>query len=639
MSRIRQLDSSVINKIAAGEVIERPASVIKELVENSLDAKATRIDIDVERGGADLIRVVDNGSGIHPEDLELAISSHATSKLKSAADLFHVLTMGFRGEALASIAEVSHLSIRSRQEDAELGTEIIVHAGSREPIKRCGAPLGTRIEIKELFFNTPVRRKFMKTAATEFSHLTEQFTRLALANPQVHFTLTHNDKPLYDLPPVSDLRDRLTVFFGKEILNSLIPVTGEQPGAKLTGFVGHPELSKTTRKQQYLYLNRRWIQDRSLQHALTEAYRGLLMVGRQPVAFLFLEIPPDEVDVNVHPTKNEVRFVDSQPLYRLLLGTVRRQFLSMNLESQLQVKPQAGNSPAMADQYGFPAAPTPIQRELIDWAVNALSPAHQRQSLPTINRENLHSSSLTPHSAFQLTTPLELDDHEQQHSLAADIDQTSFSAQPARYEPVLRADWPQLSSLVPVSVSALQIDNCYLVVPGDTGLTIIDQHALHERILYEQFKQRVLTQQVESQRLLVPETIELSVRECQMLLEQQAVLQELGFGIAEFGSQTLIVDKYPVILGKLSVTDLLKELCEQLDTKAQLKREELLEKLLQMMSCKAAVKAGQRLTPQEIDALVQLKHLVDHAHHCPHGRPTTLNLSRHDLDRQFGRLG
>ena len=283
MFRIQQLSTSVVNKIAAGEVIERPASVVKELLENSIDALATRIEVDAVNGGGELIRIVDDGEGIHPDDLLLAVTSHATSKIRDAEDLFEVQTMGFRGEALASVAEVSRLRIRTRQADQQQGRELCVDLGKITPPRECGCPLGTQIEIRNLFENTPVRRKFLKTVSTEFGHISEQFARIALAHPRLHMVLRHNEKLVYELPASEKPLDRLKLFFGRDLTEGLIPVESEQAGVKMWGYVGHPNNSKTSRKQQYLFLNGRWIQDRSLQYALTDAYRGLLMVGRQPI--------------------------------------------------------------------------------------------------------------------------------------------------------------------------------------------------------------------------------------------------------------------------------------------------------------------------------------------------------------------
>ena len=342
MSRIHALDALVVNKIAAGEVIERPASVVKELLENSVDALATRVDVEIGDGGSELIRVADDGEGIHPEDIGLAVTSHATSKITGADDLFRVRTMGFRGEALASIAAVSRLRLRSRRVDAELGNEISVEGGNLGPVQPCGCPVGTVIEVRNLLYNTPVRRKFLRAVATEFGHISEEFTRVALAHPKLTASLRHNQRSVYELPPTGQVLDRLKLFFGSDLADKLIWVESQTAEARIWGYVAHPSESRATRKGQYLFLNGRWIQDRSLQHALGEAYRGLLMTGRYPVVFLFLELAPELVDVNVHPTKAEVRFRDNQPLYRLLLSAIRTRFLSANLESTISVPKASG---------------------------------------------------------------------------------------------------------------------------------------------------------------------------------------------------------------------------------------------------------------------------------------------------------
>jgi DNA mismatch repair protein MutL len=324
---IRQLPTSVINKIAAGEVIERPASVVKELVENSVDAGATRIDVTIEKGGTDLIRIADNGCGIHAEQLELAVSPHATSKIFSADDLFSVASMGFRGEALASIAEVSQFLIRSRVPESASGYQLLVNGGERQPIDPCGCPVGTVMEVRNLFFNTPVRRKFLKTPQTELGHIVEAFTRIALAYPSVHFTLSHNQRMVHELPPTVEWSERIGHFFGEEIRQNLISVDSQHEDVRLTGFAVAPTVSRSHNRMQYLFLNGRFIRDRSLQHALSESYRGLLMTGRFPIVFLRLTMPADQVDVNVHPAKLEVRFQESGKLYSQLLGTLRSRLL------------------------------------------------------------------------------------------------------------------------------------------------------------------------------------------------------------------------------------------------------------------------------------------------------------------------
>ncbi len=400
-TRIRPLTPAMINKIAAGEVIERPASVVKELLENSLDALATRIDVEVVAGGTELIRIVDNGEGIHADDLPLAVASHATSKLQEADDLFRVHTMGFRGEALASIAEVSSFRIRSRRAEAHHGAELSVDAGRAGAPCPCGCPPGTLIEVRSLFLNTPVRRKFLKAQSTEFAHIAEQFTRVALANPHLYMSLRHGEKRVHELPVTPSVRDRLELFYGRELADDLIEIEADTGVARLWGYVAPPRHSKSTRKGQYLFLNGRYIQDRSLQHALGEAYRGLLMVGRQPIAFLFLEVPPDQVDVNVHPTKSEVRFRDAPSLYRLLLGTLRTRFLGLNFEAPLHMSRPTGLTLQATD----PDRQREVQQELVAWATQQLdrwpdsSPVGESSSHELIvhsREELLHTSHREP---------------------------------------------------------------------------------------------------------------------------------------------------------------------------------------------------------------------------------------------------
>ncbi|MEZ5940135.1 MAG: DNA mismatch repair endonuclease MutL [Planctomycetaceae bacterium] len=639
-TRIQQLSQSVINKIAAGEVIERPASVVKELLENSVDALATRIDVDIEQGGADLIRIVDNGEGIHPEDFALAVASHATSKIRSADDLFSVQTMGFRGEALASISEVSNFRVRSRQADQETGLEMEVNGGVATPPRPCGCPVGTQMEVRQLFFNTPVRRKFLKTQSTEFAHISEQFTRIALANPGLQMNLRHNGKQVYQLPSSTSHLERLRMFFGSELAGQLIAVDGEYEGVRLWGFAGHPSLSKSNRKGQYLFLNGRWIQDRSLQHALSEAYRGLLMVGRHPVAFLFLELSPEQVDVNVHPTKSEVRFRDSQTLYRLVLSSLRNRFLSMDLDSQIDVSRAnrfGKNSPDEGEDGPDDSEPRKLQQELVAWTRQQLPQTTNPQSpLPTFPAQPKDEASVSDDN--DITSPLDAyaDDLFATPSVARTTGESSSA-------PIVHVDDSQAAAY-PASgrtaLRAMQVHDCYLVVESDQGIMVIDQHALHERIMYEYLRERILGGKVEIQRLLIPLTIELSARECHLLLDQVELLKELGILIESFGGTTIMVTGYPAIMKKADPTKLLRDISEMLETSgSKLTRRDLLDSSMHMMACKAAIKAGQRLSSEEIESLLEQRHLCDDHHHCPHGRPTALVLSRSELDRQFGRLG
>ncbi|MDA1013152.1 MAG: DNA mismatch repair endonuclease MutL [Planctomycetota bacterium] len=686
MRRILQLDANVINKIAAGEVIERPASVVKELMENSVDALASRIEVDIAQGGTELIRIVDNGQGIHPDDMLLAVSSHATSKIRSDADLFSVQTMGFRGEALASIASVSRFTIRSRQADSDAGNELEVVCGNVGKPQACGCPHGTVMEVRQLFGNTPVRRKFLKTVATEFGHISEHFTRVALANPRIHMVLRHNNKIVHELPASDKLQDRLRMFHGSQLTESLIWIDAEQPpmpvppgqtpdeAVRLWGYVAHPSQHKSSRKGQHLFLNGRWIQDRTLQHALTEAYRGLLMVGRQPICFLFLEVPPHHVDVNVHPTKVEVRFRDSQQLYRLMLSSVRTKFLSMDLDSEIRVQrgSQATDDAPNEDQQREEQRKLDLGSELDQWADHATGIDSTTSSeigsgaLGESYHESRPGTAATNGSGPRTTfAPAQypgwkVDDSFRdraaststatgsRQSYAPPTDVTSTNQNTAS-PPASDSEASPANGFHRVDVSqpgpprpvrAIQVHNCYIALETEEGLTVIDQHALHERVMYEQLRPRVLANSVETQRLLVPEAVEFTVGEAAMLVEHAETLAQLGYLIEEFGGGTVLLTGYPAMLKKANHVQLLRDMCEHLQSSGQKPtRRDLLDSLLHMMSCKAAIKAGQRLAPEEIDSLLAQRHLVDDAHHCPHGRPTALVLSRAELDKQFGRLG
>jgi DNA mismatch repair protein MutL len=624
MPTIEQLSPSVVNKIAAGEVIERPASVLKELLENSVDAGATRIDVTVEQGGGELIRVADNGCGIAVDELPLAVASHATSKIREADDLFSVRTLGFRGEALASIAEVSRFTIRSRPADASSGAELEVVGGQARPIVPVGCPVGTTIEVRNLFFNTPVRHKFLRSTQTEMGHTTEALTRLALAHPHVHFTLTHNGRQMHDLPPVSDIRHRVATFFGQDISDDLIDVDSESDGVTLTGFVANPMHSRATGRMQYLFLNGRAIRDRSLQHALGEAYRGLLLTGRQPICFLRLDMPPELVDVNVHPTKQEVRFQDGGRLYSQLLGTLRTKFLTSDLTAR-------GKSPLGTPASGEREAGenTEAVSQLVTWAKEQLG----QQSRDTAAGPFAAAPIGSTHDPLRLhrfeTPPFQPFD-------AATGSSAAFNS-PASFTPTATHAAHSQSPAPPRG--ALQVHNRYLVVENEAGLEVIDQHALHERILYEQLRDNVLAGALESQRLLVPEPVDLTASEAAAVLEQTELLAQLGVEVQPFGGETVLVSSYPAMLANWRPAEVLRELVEKLLTGGKKPEvRDLLDELLHMFACKAAVKFGDRLTPEEIEALLAQRHLAQDSHHCPHGRPTALVFTREELDRQFKRI-
>ncbi len=568
MPRIKPLDPLVINKIAAGEVIERPASVVKELLENSIDALATRIDVEIVQGGSELIRIVDDGEGLHPEDFSLAVSSHATSKILSAEDLFHVQTMGFRGEALASIASVSQLTLRSRQPEADIGYELEVQGGRSGTLRECGGPVGTAVEVRNLFHNTPVRRKFLKTTATEFGHISEQFARVAIAHPRLHAVLRHNGKPIYELPATNRLIERLELFHGSKLAEHLIWIESETDHIRLWGYVGHPSQSKSSRKSQFLFLNGRYIQDRALQHALSEAYRGLLMVGRQPIAFLFLEVPPEIVDVNVHPTKTEVRFRDGQQLYRQMLSTLRTKFLGMDLDTTFELQGRPGRSSGSGTETqssGSRQQQLSLETEFAEWAKEKI----ENWQPVTPESESAEPSMASPSD----TEPPESETESRQDSgfvPSAESSPREFSDQQRPATESRQVSFPPATAKdsadpTPRRARVMQVLDCYLVMETEKGLVVVDQHALHERVLFEQFRGRVLAGKVESQRLLVPVPIEMSLKETALLLSHRELLAELGFGVEEFGSGTILLTAYPALLAKADHARLIRDVVDQLD--------------------------------------------------------------------------
>ena len=613
MGRIRQLPNSVITKIAAGEVIERPASVVKELLENCLDAGATRIDIEVENGGAELIRVVDNGGGIHADDLALAFSNHATSKLASADDLFNVHTLGFRGEALASIGGVGQVTLQSRPTDAPVGAEVGCQGGVIAPAKVWNGAAGTRIEVRHLFFNTPVRRKFLRTAATEMGHICEVCTRIALARPGLHLTLGHNGKKVYEITGDTTLADRIRLFFGKDVSDRLYPVDATQGPAHLYGFIADPACDRGTPKMQYLFLNGRWIRDRSLGHAVQEAYRGLLMTGRYAVAFLFLDMPADHVDVNVHPTKAEVRFRDSGALFSFFLATIRNRLSAENLTARLR-PPSPG---VVGAPQGAPWLTPQQDQSTPSLFGQAGFPTFTKNPLPEPRR-------LEPRGPVTMPPPV-LNGHAGWEGASAKP-QASAAPQPVAV--------PEFND-----GKAIQLHNAYLVLETPEGMLVIDQHALHERILFEQLKDRFRAGTLEAQKLLIPEPVELNADQAAKTLEQKEALAELGLAVEDFGGGTLLVTSYPAILGKTPPAEILKSVVDYLASQERLPtREHLLNELMSLMACHAAVRSGDPLSPEEIAALSGQRHLAQDAHHCPHGRPTALLFTRHELDRQFRRV-
>ncbi len=637
--KIHRLPDALINKIAAGEVVERPASVVKELLENSIDAGATRLTIAVEDGGRTLIRISDDGHGIPPEEAPLAFAQHATSKIQESEDLFAIRTMGFRGEALASIASVSHAVMTTRTADASSGIRIEVRDSRISPAMPAAAPVGTTLEVRDLFYSVPARRKFLRTDATEFSHIHEMVLRSALPHPDIAFSLSHNGRNALELPITNDHRMRVAEALvgdgGKDLYGQLMPVDFSERGVRVTGFAGQPSLARPTAKYQYLFLNGRYIRDRSLLHALKEAYRGLIEPSSQPVAILFIEMDPTLFDVNVHPQKTEVRFRDSGSVYRPVLAALREKLLASDLTPQVRT----------ANRFD---GPTPIPRPA-ETANNGLSRpgiAETRQIIADFFKQTeplqprLHFGVETGPSPIEDPSRITFDTEAQetgtknQHEFHVARDDTTPMAIPG---PIENRKSKIENPPSPPS-RFLQTHNTYIVAETPDGLVIIDQHALHERIIYEELFARAMRGPLEGQRLLIPEILPISPRHAAALETVRPLLEKLGMEITDFDSQSIAVHSFPSLLSKVSPRDFLRELLDKLlEVGSKLTPEELLHEVLDMASCKAAVKAGYPLSSEEIAALLARKEQVDRSSNCPHGRPTTLRLTISDLERQFKR--
>jgi DNA mismatch repair protein MutL len=646
---IHRLPVHLVNKIAAGEVIERPASVVKELVENAVDAGATRIDVDVEEGGRKLIRVTDNGKGMDRGDAELAFAPHATSKLAGEDDLFNIATMGFRGEALASIASIAHARIRTRPANADSGWEIVAEGETINDPVPAASPPGTTVEIRDLFFNTPARRKFMRTTNTEFGHVTEQIARLALPHPDVAFTLRHNERETLNLPATDATRDRIADLFTPDLAEALLPLAQRTGPIGIAGYIGKPNAARSSTKWQYVFLNGRYIRDRLLAHALREAYRGLLAPGKSAPVFIFIEIDPGDVDVNVHPTKIEVRFRDSNRVYGELMAALKETLNHSNLNPTVD----AGQARQLPDDTAGRDRAASLKQAMADFFKKA-PPSQPSLSFPEGTRpqhDNRPSAPRPP--AGPLSAPTSgnrVPGRPAPPSIgAADADVLPRDAA-TQDQDAPPPQTPQTDASATLSAATprplMQIASTYIVAETDDGLMIVDQHALHERILYNSFKRRLAGGGLSTQRMLIPESFNVTASEAALLEDNTELLGGLGIVVEPFGKSSFAVQQYPTILAERGVQmgAFLRELLDQLAedqadgaTSPESTGERMLEAVLAMMACKAAIKAGDPLDPAEMAELLDAAAGIDKASACPHGRPTTLRMSVRDLEKQFHR--
>jgi len=600
------LPETLCNQIAAGEVVERPASVLKELVENALDAGADRILVEVEQGGKRLLRITDNGHGMNRDDAFLCLERHATSKIRSEQDLFRLQTLGFRGEALPSIAAVSRMALRTRETDSLEGWEIVTEGGRVLRAGAVGMPVGTVIEVRNLFFNVPARRKFLRRDETELGHLSEALTRLALASPGVHVRLTHNARLLWEVNRQNGLAERIGELLGRDILRGLVPLR-EFPEApwRLHGLLSRPELHRSTNSGMFSYINGRFIRDRVVQHAVAEGYRHLLPKGRYPLAVLFLEIPADLVDVNVHPTKQEVRFREQSQVHDLIVAAVR--------ETLARPSAAATRQP--------PEAPQEVA-------------GRQAQAVPT---GEVPSKIRDPHAAYLTKAgPQPAPDpvhkvHEVHQAKPPEQVATLF-APPAAENPT-----PEPNGYGSMTILG-QFRGSYLVCQAGDDLVLVDQHAAHERIGFETLKRQLAASGIERQSLLFPVVIELDHREAAVAAQHLPDFARFGFELEPFGGRAFTLTAVPQLLAGADPQRLIRDVTAEL---AEVGRsgglDAAVDQVLMRLACHAMIRANQPLTVAEMEALLAALAAVDFGSHCPHGRPVLHRLGRSEVERFFHR--
>ena len=661
MNRVRLLPEHVANQIAAGEVVERPASVVKELVENALDAGSSRVLVEIQAGGRAMIRVTDDGTGMSRDDALMSLERHATSKIKTAEDLHAITTMGFRGEALPSLASVSRMTLTTRERDGASaeGVQIVIHGGKILEVKSAGAPTGTCIEARQLFYNLPARRKFLRTEETERAHIQHYLILAALANPAVAFTFLQEGRTVWQLPgipsapdaghPFAALLDRLRALYGtnegfvRVEHEAFLPVPafseGEPPEEPrqliVWGFAGEPGVSRSTRENQHMFVNRRPVDNRGLNFALLEGYHNALMKGRYPVCCLFLEIDPMEVDVNIHPAKREVKFRREQAVRQIVGQSVRHalqkhhaagqgvaaaQAVAPNTDSH----PEASTTPPRAPEVPHTAVDLPIFHPPPQNA----QPSPSRPTFPVT--PTIPAAAVDPNA----NPPVQMPRQEPLLPQTVFRPQNSGTAEiPARFD---AAPVPLLA--IPLRMIGV-VGRLYVLLESDRGLVLLDQHAAHERVLYEQMLARAGEGHAPSQRLLLPDTIELSARDAQFLREQLPLLNRLGVGLSEFGERTYLLDALPPFAPAGNARQFVLDILDELKAAGQsVNSWRLGENVVAKTVCRHAVKAHDPLAVPEILTLIEDLRRCAMPYTCPHGRPTLIEMGFRELEKRFGRV-
>ena len=668
MGSIVLLDDLTINQIAAGEVIERPANVVKELVENSIDAGATSINVEIENGGISLIRITDNGKGIAADDVEIAFERHATSKIRSAKDLIKVSTMGFRGEALASIAAIAKVELVTKTKDAEMGTRIIVEGGDIVLKEECGAPNGTTITVRELFFNTPVRYKFLKKDFTEGGYIETALERISLINPGISFRLISNKKQILQTSGNGDMKTVVFNIFGKDVSQNIVDLNFEYEGIEVTGVAGKPEIARSNRSNQLFYVNGRFIKDKTLSAATEEAYRTLVPQGKFCFCIVNVNMNPEMVDVNVHPAKLEVRFTDEGKVFKAVYHAVRNALLGNDL-----IKDESADEKPIVRENAV-TNETPVKKGLFEIFRGGKSNEKKEENtnLRTMDievtkkenddtfiskmmtkgrQENTDASeehlddkdTVSELTVREQTNNYKVNDEENEivtNNKVKDIVDAYNEKESSEQKQVpmfYEQDFIEKVELPEYQILGVAF-NTYILLQLDDDIYILDQHAAHERVLYEKVKQNFYKDGgKEVQMLLLPDVIDLPKKDMRLVHDNLKLFEQSGFDIEEFGENTIKINGVPVICYEMDTKDLFLDIIDGLDITNRTNKQDIEEKFISTVACKAAVKANMYLDEREIRGLLDELLLLENPFTCPHGRPTAIRITKTEIEKKFGR--
>ena len=689
MGKIVLLDELTINKIAAGEVIERPASVVKELVENSIDAGATNITVEIQNGGISKIRIIDNGSGMSKDDLEFAFERHATSKIRKAADLENVKSMGFRGEALASIAAIAHVELVSKTEDDNIGHKIVVEGGKILEIEDSASQKGTTITVSNLFFNTPVRYKFLKKDFTEAGYIEDAVTRIAIANPNIAIKLINGNKTIIQTNGNGDLKTVIYTIYGKEIAEGLLEVNYEYEGIKVTGAIGKPEIARNNRSYQMFFVNKRYIKDKTLSAGVEQAFKGLIPIGKYGVVVLNIEIEPNKIDVNVHPTKLEIRFQEEQKVFKAIYHSVKDTLLKGDLVKEVEREPVVEEQKLEVNQEPVKLEENQIKTEQVvepkvetedikksgfmglfkkkekdadefieNYSTNTLQEIFAQKSAGQPEEVEIPTQEQKNKMEDIIEKQKELENPKVEEPTSKDFDEMyvkTFGKLPETQkieENSNKIDIKTLKEVENISVFEEKenyntipkykfigaLFSTYLVIEMKDEIYIIDQHAAHERVMYEKVKKNFYNNmEKDSQIMLLPDIIELSHKERAIVKENTELFKKAGFIIEEFGDNTIRLIGVPSLCMDLDTKELFLEILDEIDTVAITAKQEKEDKFISTIACKAAVKANMKLTNEEVDTLMRQLLVLPNPFTCPHGRPTAIKMTRYDIERKFNR--